>query len=732
MRITLLPLFSRQNPDSQHCPLGCQGQCKIKQISQLGQDSPAPCPLSLHQVETYRKVSDSTLEAKVIFNTAFTNDGKSLGAYLPAFLHKKYRILGLYPTIELVRDQKYQLENYHQLVKLNPHKRVDSLYGAELGRRVEQNKATGRRGSRFSELRKAIGNRRIILTNPDIFHLITHLSYPNLTYSPDYLLYTLTQTPDLYFADEFHIFGEHQETALINSMLLLRHSREQSRPLRFLFTSATANANFVEQLKKSGFTVETVQGEYLSKDREDAPLGYRQISERIELHFEEVEQDSNSLDWLNLNLEKIAQILKDEKPRKGRGLVILNSMARVHRVVSQLKQKLEPEILVREVSGIVGDQERSKTREELENTPKPILIVGTSAVDVGVDFEVHLLIFETTDLSTFLQRLGRLGRRSGFSQYQAFVLIPSWMKWIWQKIQAELQENNLVDRHQFNTEIAANVFNSPPTFEQYRYYWGGLQAQGMLNALKGETVKGKTRGKERKELKARTQKLRESVTNDLCHIYGERFQNKERQWFAIFQSVRDELLHFRGSSTLQAAVWDENQSRFYTYDLLRLLPHTEVEVISKKDFFTALETANRSTFEFNERYLKIYLRLTRWLEIGEPFSLKLETDCLTRELEICTLTELEGLFLSGHPQQTALNQALEDLEFLSFLVPVAKDPRSHWKIRNTLFLPPTFGVHRLIDSQDKAYACAFNQDALLLESLKWKIDRCTHSDPYIF
>jgi CRISPR-associated endonuclease/helicase Cas3 len=732
MKITLLPLFSRQNPDPQHCPLECRGQCRIKQSSELGQDSPAPCPLSLHQVETYAEVRDPTPVGKVIFNTAFTNDGKSLGAYLPAFLDPKFRILGLYPTIELVRDQKDQLEHYHTLFHLNSQKRVDSLYGSELARRVEQANTQAKRGNKFNELRKALSNRRIILTNPDIFHLIPHLRYQNPTYTPDYLLNVLAQAPNLYFADEFHIFAEHQETALINTMLLLSRSREKSRPLRFLFTSATAKPNFVKQLDNFDFKMATVQGEYISENRHNAPAGYRQISEAIELNFEEIEQDSDSLNWLATNLQTIADILQKEKPRKGRGLIILNSMARVRRVVSEVKQKLEPEILVREVSGIVDDRERTKTRLELNCASKPVLIIGTSAVDIGIDFEVHLLIFETTDLSTFLQRLGRLGRRSGFSQYRAFVLIPRWLKWIWQQIHTELHNNQILDRYQFNTEIAAHLFQPPPTFETYRRYWGGLQAQGLLRALSGDTVKGKKRGKERQELIAKTQNLRESIITALCQVYGEKFPQKQKQWFAIFESVREELLRFRGGSTLQAAVWDETQSRFYTYDLFRLLPHVEIEIISKKEFFTALEKANRSPFEFNEHYLQIYLKLTHWLETSKPFSLQLESDCLTKELEICTLTELEGLFLTGHPQQTALNQTLEDLEILSFLVPVAKTPQSHWTIPNSLFLPPTFGIYRLIDSQDKAYACAFNQDALLLEALKWKINRCTNTQPYIF
>ena len=70
---------------------------------------------------------------------------------------------------------------------------------------------------------------------------------------------------------------------------------------------------------------------------------------------------------------------------------------------------------------------------------------------------------------------------------------------------------------------------------------------------------------------------------------------------------------------------------------------------------------------------------------------------------------------------------------LTFLVPIGKRHyQSHWGVSNDLRLSPTFGIHRISDQQKKPYACAFNQDALLLEALKWKIDRCANTEPYIY
>lgn len=733
MKITLMPLFSKQNADLDHCSLGCEGQCKIKKVSTLGDNTDVSCPLSVHQEKTYQQICDRTPQPKVIFNTSATGDGKSLGAYLPGLIDQKYRIVGLYPTIELVKDQEKQITKYHQLFNLDSSKRVDSIYGAELARRMEQAKFEGKRATKFNELRQIIGKKKIILTNPDIFHLITHLRYQDITTAQDCLLSVLTQTPDLYLADEFHIFGEHQETAILNSMLLIKHSREIRRPLRFLFTSATPKNDFIKQLQNSGFEVATVEGEYLSKDIKDAPSGYRQICQKINLEFIELKQDQDSLQWLMSQIDLITKILKQETQRQGRGLIILNSMARVRKVVNALTEKLSPDIQVREISGIVDDQERAETRKKLESLNKPVLIVGTSAVDVGVDFEINLLIFENNNLATFKQRLGRLGRHPGFNNYQAFVLIPGWMQWIWQEIKTKLIENQIIDRQEFNSEIAPLIFPDSPSYKEYRHYWGGVQTQGMLISLSGATISGKTRGNERKELKAKTEIVRESIKEDGLRIYGDRFEKKEKHWYKLDQSVRDELLRFRGGASLQVAVWDEEKSRFYTYDLLRILPHVEIEVISKKDFFINLQKANRSALEFDEKYLHLYLKIKKWNENNQPFEIGLECDCLTRELTLLQPTEIEGLLIKNHPQKSQINECLENLNILTFLISIdRRDPKSHWTIKNTLRLPPTFGIYRLTDAQYKDYATAFNQDVLLLEALKWKIPRCENAEAYIY
>lgn len=715
MRVFLKPLYSQLNI-LESCPLGCQGVCQISQQSELQPSEGNSCPLSLHQAKTYAEVKHGT--AAIIFNTAATGDGKSLAAYLSGLLNPEFRILSLYPTIELVTDQEKQIKGdperqikgYCQKFGVDGVIRVDTLYGAELARRVEQAK-----GNKFKELQLSLKQNHIILTNPDIFHLITHFRYQNPAYNRAELpLASLAIFPDLYVADEFHIFGVHQEAAILNSLLLIRHTRSRKRPLKFLFTSATPKQNFISTLRSAGFEVTTVTGNYVS---EETP-GFRQILQRVNLEFVQLSQEADSLTWLVEQAETIRKILEQEG--KGRGLIILNSVAQVGRAVRKL-QEIFPEnrIKVLEVSGRIDRQERAKNQQELDRADQSVLVIGTSAVDVGVDFKIHLLIFETSDSATFIQRLGRLGRHQGFSAYNAFVLLLNRTPWVWARLRDRLTLGEEIDRDRFQ-DIIAEAFDPPREFEQYRTYWGALQAQGMLFSIsqKKDGV---------------MQPLQDRMSNDLRRVYGEQLDKKRGHWYALSKdktgaAVQQELLRFRSGSDLQAAVWDG--SRFYTYDLLRLLPYAEIEIIDRDVFLREAQRCDRAATEFDDRYIQVYLKLQRWSD--KRFPIGLECDRGTDELKQCTLTLIPKLHITGHPQ-AEVERCLYKQKLLAFLVPVNRNqPNSHWDISNTLHLSPMFGLYRLRDADEQFYACAFNQDALLLEALKWRLQPCQRSNPYIF
>jgi CRISPR-associated endonuclease/helicase Cas3 len=673
-------------------------------------------------------------EVDIIFNESATGGGKSLAAYLLGLLNPKFRIVALYPTIELIADQENQIRNkYLQWFATANTKRIDSLYGAELAKRAEK----AQKGNKFKELLRSLKLTHFILTNPDTFHLILHSQYHNPATEQGLLPFALAQYPHLYLCDEFHIFGEHQETAILNSLILIRNTRKKDSPLKVLFTSATPKPKFIAKLKESGFRVKEVVGSHASKHldeyRQSKHLdGYRQIAQPVELEFVEL-KDTNSLAWLRKEVKRIKDILQAEKP--GRGLIILNSVALINRVVHELQALLGDDVIVKEISGRVDRHERETTRQKLETAKENVLIVATSAVDVGVDFDIHLLIFEASDSATFIQRLGRLGRHEGFNDYKAFALIPSWMRWIVPQLRKYLEEGEEVDRTRFREEIIEQVFNPPQEYEQYRRYWGALQAQGMLYSISGAKT---AKGWEQKERLAVTQALRDRITQDLRQVYGQQLDKKHGQWFCLGkdktgtgQAIQEELLRFRGSSDLQTAVWEPDKSRFYTYDLLRLLPYAEVEVIKRKTFLDAAAKCDCSETEFPERHIQVYLKIQSWSDKRHD-DIELDCDWGADELTLCTLTLIDGVSIEGHPQSPQLKKYLSSKKLLAFLVPLSRQHPTIWDVRNILYLSPNFGLYQLTDADDESYACAFNQDALLLETLKWKLQRCQRAKPYIY
>ncbi len=260
------------------------------------------------------------------------------------------------------------------------------------------------------------------------------------------------------------------------------------------------------------------------------------------------------------------------------------------KTVARLQELLSSDITVKEISGRCDRNEKDETRRQLENADKPVLVVGTSAVD----FKIHLLICEGSDSATVIQRLGRLGRHAEFNNYQAYVLISNHASHIIPRLKEKITDISIT-RQQL-TQAIENAFNLPQQFAQYRHKWGALQAQGMLAQMMQENPK---------VMKLTSDRVKE----DLQHVYGKKLESARKYWYKkneVDKAIQTEILRFRGGSTLQAAVWDGK--RFYQYDLLRLLPYALVEIIDRDTYIAAATKYNHIEEEFNDKYINVYVR----------------------------------------------------------------------------------------------------------------------------
>jgi CRISPR-associated endonuclease/helicase Cas3 len=703
MQVFIQPLYSQLSPGLNACPLRCTDFCKVQQKApDFRPPEGNTCPLSLHQAKTYVEVTQG--DADVVFNKGVTGDGKSLAMALPSLMDPRFQMMSLYPTIELVEDQTRSQQEYHEKFGLDAEKRIDRIYGEELTRRI----ANAEKSNRFQELQQSIKHKRVILTNPDIFHLISNYRYQDPAYDRQTLAEALVSFPDLYAADEFHIFAPHQEASMLHSMELIRCSRDSSRPFKFLFTSATPKPEFLSRLKEAGFKVVEIEGSYSNH----AQSGYRQISQGIDLTFSHL-KDSDTLEWLTTQAPEIYSLLKAEKA--GRGLIILNSVAQAGKVAALLKTLL-PEVEIQEISGRIDRKERERNRQNLQRSDRPILVVGTSAVDVGVDFKIHLLIFEGSDAATVIQRFGRLGRHSGFSQYKAFLLIPGRTPWVMEQLHKSLGEATSIDRKCL-TDALRDAFDEPKNFQEYHDRWAAIQAEGLLAQM--------VKGYKKHELDV-IQPLRDRMSLGFQKIYKSnryKFSLYLSTWKsltktdeALGKAIQSELLRFRGGSAIQAAVWDGD--RFYTYDLFRILPHTLVEVIDRESFLQAAQQKGYDEFSFPDPHIQVYLKVQEWVKERSEIDLSCSYDSSADAMKCFDLILLDRLLLN-HPQ-SEVTSCLSRKKFLVYLVPLGKR-QSQWDVVQALRLNPTFGIYRLTDAGNQSYACAFNQDALLLESMNGRL-----------
>ncbi|MEN9207047.1 MAG: type I-D CRISPR-associated helicase Cas3' [Gloeomargarita sp. GMQP_bins_14] len=659
------------------------------------------CPLFQHQAETWAALQQG--QANVIFNTAPTGAGKTLAALGLGLCQPNQRTMALYPTIELIEDQVRSLRGWHERLGQDFDQRVEHLYGEELSRRVVQGNS-----SRFEVLAQAIQQKPLLLTNPDIFHLIAHFRYRDPHYSSDLLPLALADFPHVWVADEFHLFGAHQEAAMLNTMVFLRAVRGDQRPYRFVFTSATPNPAFQDQLQQAGFEVQEINCRSVAQPTP----GYALVAQPVTLEFVQLTREQTASDWLLDHAEVIRQILQAESP--GRGLVILNSLAQVTQVARQLRERL-PEVMVREISGRMDRRQRAQTQALLHQAPQPVLVVATSAADVGVDFRIHLLITEGSNSATVIQRLGRVGRHPGFGVYRAYVLIAGSTPWVSERLRQQWQSEQPVARPHL-VEIIRQAFDPPPTFPEYQRRWGALQAQGLLWQM-------------RQEHGAVFQQTYERMVAALQQVYGQQLQPRLGGWRRLAdqgdlgRAIQQELLRFRGGTTLQAAVWDEHS--FYTYDLLRLLPYVDVELLTREDFLQAVESAGFSPLAFPPEGITLYLRVRKWRE--QRLLVKLQCHQPATNLRTGELTLLTGVAVSGPPHVREISQVLARQKLLAFLVPLSGQQSAN-TVRRHLGLSALFGLYDLQDGDDYRYACAFNQDALLLEALKSRLTPFLRND----
>ncbi|MCA6586201.1 MAG: type I-D CRISPR-associated helicase Cas3' [Pseudanabaena sp. M051S1SP1A06QC] len=685
--------------------------------------------LAWHQLETFKALQDPDID--VVFNTAMTGDGKSLAAYL-GVLQGSTEAIALYPTNELARDQENQIHQYVEDFQPRNEPRIARLNSAELelyaeNESIKKSAAIATHGSQ----------REILITNPDIFHYLHRGAYLMPKDSPDKLWGRIDKDFNLFIFDEFHIFSAPQIASVLNTMLLIHLT---NRRKKFLFLSATPDQQLLERLDKAKLRYKLIDpkasGKYQFPDNEDQSQQleqdkWRLVTREITLHFVPLESVSKASEtWLKDNLGLILNHFLEHRGTKG--AIILNSIASVKRLTPLFAEAFAKHGLT------VGENTGLSSKTVKERSLSCDLVLGTSTIDVGVDFKINFLIFESADSGSFIQRLGRLGRHQGyvnadgqeikFAQFVAYTLAPNYLiERLFEKADSPFANNGIYDRAFLSVNIYT-TYRKINDFKNYYSRWGALQSFDLYRKLGHKTI---------------TQQYavsRDQFRTDCEEVFGVslgkvagKVKACQTDWQEKFNKdkgnpIAEDASSFRGSSPLQCGLYDMTEpnegDRFKTYDLTGILSNLEIEPMTEAAFMRLLkETSERtgqpipkSRFE----YCMGFMKLLSYREERSNWKFAYNGD-LKEVADSWKVQVLSGIGV-WQPDNRWIDKVNERLKKQAIVAYVLNRPVSEIKAR--LLLPMHFQIYGICDQQTlldpvPSYAIAFGQSALLLDTLAY-------------
>lgn len=384
-----------------------------------------------HQQEMYKALAD---EKSCILNSNPTGAGKTLSWAAPVIRRDSSTpdlVLVTYPTAALLEDQRETLIKYLRQYFSSDREPWVSETGYKLVSGSEESPGRISDGGGVFQLtdlvltvsatadphtptdkqiktaiNKAIAANTadlpaIILTTPDTLTLLA----TNRFHDRD--VNRLIPTVDAIIIDEFHLATDRARRLL---PFHLDHYRTLSgRYLKsFVFLSATPHPSYVDRLERA-YDVTTVTDNIVSEQSRTTAPSTRQILPTTTLGVTTRPRFTNGR-WL---VENVDQLAAAHQP-PGQLLVIVDSVREVEQVAEAVAQ--ETDLSVGRVYGW-------KRKERQAAIRRSDVIVGNTAVEVGVDFDsVNRLVCTGYEPASTLQRIGRMRQRSKFDDYRALLI----------------------------------------------------------------------------------------------------------------------------------------------------------------------------------------------------------------------------------------------------------------------------------------------------------------------
>lgn len=372
-------------------------------------------PLYPHQVSMWDHWEDQW----TVLLSAKTGAGKTRAAMLPLLKRREWGV-AVYPTNELLRDQIRAVAHFAREEGLAPviwtprkvgvtdreeYSRADLVLVPIDGSLLDDWQEAMPCRSRGEALRRLLDpdKPKIIFTNPDVLFLILGLHYHA---EP---LESLRRYQTL-IVDEFHLY---QGVELSHALIMVALARGLGVFRRLVLLSATPDPEVAALLERA--VAPTV---IRSEGGAQASSG----SWRVAVHGVEVrpieltggdpvETLLSEAISLKGNLERLRREMPEDNYLPA--VIIVNSVVNAIR----LEDRLVDAGFSRDSLAVI----RGLSNRAIRDTKGKLLALGTSAIEVGVDFHCDYLLFEASEAASFLQRFGRVGRhRPGI----AIILAP--------------------------------------------------------------------------------------------------------------------------------------------------------------------------------------------------------------------------------------------------------------------------------------------------------------------
>ena len=344
-----------------------------------------------------------------------TGSGKTRATALPVLKNRESAVF-VYPTNALIQDQsraiqqlmdeegiKYRevtpktasekvgIEDY-QLIQVNAQTLAE--FAQKWGMGAKQ------KGAALQRLLQQY-KRQLVLLNPDILFLLYSMRYRG---SAEIL--ALFQAFDTIVFDEFHLYNG---VELAHTLFLIFLAQRMDAFQRVVLLSATPN-------EKVQVYLDRLLNPRVIDANVEVPqpvCAKRTVTHDVELNTLALPVDRNVIGTVQskvLELQsKLYQLQTENRDANDEGnyvpcVVILNSVVSAIALEDALVESGIPRTEIAPIRGLSAKSSR--------DVKGKTLVIGTAAIEVGIDFKTDYLIFEAANQASFMQRFGRLGRHS--------------------------------------------------------------------------------------------------------------------------------------------------------------------------------------------------------------------------------------------------------------------------------------------------------------------------------